>query len=26
MAAYFIICYPMSLLSRHLEKRAAVVH
>jgi len=26
MAVYFIICYPMSLLSRHLEKRAAVVH
>ncbi len=26
MAAYFIICYPMSLLSRRLEKRAAVVH
>ncbi|HTP97702.1 MAG TPA: amino acid ABC transporter permease [Casimicrobiaceae bacterium] len=26
MAAYFIICYPMSLLSRRLEKRAAIVH
>lgn len=26
MAVYFIICYPMSLLSRRLEKRAAVVH
>ena len=26
MAAYFIICYPMSLLSRRLETRAAVVH
>ena len=26
MAAYFIICYPMSLLSRRLEKRAAVLH
>jgi polar amino acid transport system permease protein len=26
MAAYFIICYPMSLLSRRLEMRAAVVH
>jgi polar amino acid transport system permease protein len=26
MAAYFIICYPMSLLSRRLEQRTAVVH
>jgi His/Glu/Gln/Arg/opine family amino acid ABC transporter permease subunit len=26
MAAYFIICYPMSLLSRRLETRATVVH
>jgi His/Glu/Gln/Arg/opine family amino acid ABC transporter permease subunit len=26
MAAYFIICYPMSLVSRRLEKRATVVH
>jgi His/Glu/Gln/Arg/opine family amino acid ABC transporter permease subunit len=26
MAAYFIICYPMSLVSRRLEKRAAVVY
>jgi polar amino acid transport system permease protein len=26
MAAYFIICYPMSLLSRRLEKSATVVH
>lgn len=26
MAVYFIICYPMSLLSRRLERRTAVVH
>ena len=26
MVAYFIICYPMSLVSRRLEKRAAVVY
>ena len=26
MACYFIICYPMSLLSRRLEKKVAVVH
>lgn len=26
MMCYFLICYPMSLLSRHLEKRAAIVH
>jgi polar amino acid transport system permease protein len=26
MAVYFLICYPMSLLSRRLEKRTAVVH
>jgi His/Glu/Gln/Arg/opine family amino acid ABC transporter permease subunit len=26
MAVYFIICYPMSLLSRRLEQRAAIVH
>jgi His/Glu/Gln/Arg/opine family amino acid ABC transporter permease subunit len=26
MAVYFIICYPMSLLSRRLETRATVVH
>ena len=26
MLFYFVICYPLSLLSRHLEKRTAVVH
>ena len=26
MIFYFVICYPLSLLSRHIEKRAAVVH
>lgn len=26
MIFYFIICYPLSLLSRRLEKRAAIVH
>jgi ABC-type amino acid transport system permease subunit len=26
MLFYFVICYPLSLLSRRLEKRAAVVH
>lgn len=26
MLFYFVICYPLSLLSRRLEKRAAIVH